>query len=104
MPSTLTIVFFGIITLGVSALGKSLISGKKPFFANFSRAIVCSCNIVTLTKPVPFCFKSSKSAAFDERSIILSLTNGPLSFILNIKDLLFFKFVTLTELGSGKVL
>ena len=46
----------------------------------------------------------SKSAALDERSIILSLTNGPLSFILKTTNLLFFKLVTLTELGSGKVL
>ena len=44
------------------------------------------------------------SAAFDDKSIILSLTNGPLSFILKTNDLLFFKFVTFTALGSGKVL
>ena len=44
------------------------------------------------------------SAAFDDKSIILSLTKGPRSFILSIIDLLFFKLVTFTALGIGKVL
>jgi hypothetical protein len=44
------------------------------------------------------------SAAFDDKSIILSLTKGPLSFIRKIIDLLFSKFVTLTALGRGNVL
>ena len=90
--------------VGSSALGKSIISGKEPFLANFSRSKLLSLSIVTLTSPVPFSFKSKISAALEDKSIILSFTKGPLSLILKIIDLLFCKLVTLTALGKGSVL
>ena len=82
----------------------SLISGNCPFFASFSSRRLSDLSNCTLTKPVPACNRLSSLADWYDKSIILSLTNGPLSLILTINDLLFFKLVTFTAEGIGSVL
>ena len=63
-----------------------------------------SFNTSTLTKAVPSLIIPNLFAVALDKSIILSFAYGPRSFTFTIIERPFFKFVTLTTLGKGRIL